>query len=298
MKTNEAKPEAKPTNLAVTEKTVADSVLARVAEFTKAGVLKMPENYSAGNALKFAWLILSQAKDKDGNPVLNVATKESVANALLEMVIQGLNPMKKQCYFIAYGKALTMMRSYQGSIAVAKRVAPVKSVKANVVYKKDVFEYAVDSNSGVKVVTKHEQLMENIDINEIRGAYAVVNYTDGSSELEIMNILQIKKAWAQGSGGGNTKAHQNFTDEMCLKTVINRACKKVINNSDDSALFTDEDKHDLPTDTVEATVVSEIKESANLTEIGLEEMATPAVETTDNQQENNSEAAVKEEPNY
>lgn len=283
METNKKNGEEKKTNLATQEKTIADSVLARVGEFTRAGAIKLPDNYSAGNALKFAWLILSQAKDKDGKPVLSVCNKESVANSLLEMVIQGLNPMKKQCYFVAFGGVLTMMRSYQGSISVAKRVAPVVSVKANVVYKKDVFEYSVDGNTGVKKVTKHVQLMENVDLNEIRGAYAVVNFSDGSSDLEIMNILQIKKAWAQGAGGGNTKAHQNFPDEMAMKTVINRACKKIINNSDDSALFTNEERTDIP-DTVEATVIEEIKDKGNTEEIGLEEVPNsngPSEEVTE-----------------
>lgn len=133
------KEEAK-TALANQEKTLADNVLNKVNMFAKTGALKLPENYSAANALKFAWLMLSQTVDKDKRPVLQTCSKESVANAFLEMCIQGLNPMKKQCYFIAYGGKLEMQRSYQGSIAVAKRVGNVKSVHANVIYEGDVFE--------------------------------------------------------------------------------------------------------------------------------------------------------------
>lgn len=263
------KEEAKP-NLANQEKTLADNVLNRVNMFAKSGALKLPENYSAANALKFAWLMLTQTVDKDKKPVLQTCSKESVANALLEMCIQGLNPMKKQCYFIAYGGKLEMQRSYQGSIAVAKQVGGIKSVHANVIFEGDVFEYEVNPNTGRKHVTKHEQKIENIDLNKIRGAYAVAVFADGSTNMEAMNILQIKKAWAQGKGGGNTGAHLNFTDEMCRKTVINRLCKTIINNSDDSSLFKSEEENQ-PEITVDATVIEEIKENANATEISIDD---------------------------
>ncbi len=36
---------------------------------------------------------------------------------------------------------------------------------------------------------------------------------------------QIRKSWQQGAAKGNSGAHNNFTDQMCKKTVISRACK-------------------------------------------------------------------------
>ena len=277
------KEEAK-TALANQEKTLADNVLNKVNMFAKTGALKLPENYSAANALKFAWLMLSQTVDKDKRPVLQTCSKESVANAFLEMCIQGLNPMKKQCYFIAYGGKLEMQRSYQGFIAVAKRVGNVKSVHANVIYEGDVFEYEVNPNTGRKHVTKHEQKIENIDLNKIRGAYAIAVFEDGTTSMEAMNLIQIKKAWMQGKGGGNTGAHQNFTDEMCRKTVTNRLCKTIINNSDDASLFKNEDEQQQ-VQTVDATVVEEISENANVTEISIEEAPE---ETTTNEPASNT----------
>ena len=109
------------------ERNIADAVLNRIATFEKSGALNLPKDYSVGNALKFAWLMLTETVDKEKRPVLSVASKESVANALLQMCIQGLNPMKKQCYFIAYGSKLEMQRSYRGSVAVAKRYSHLVS---------------------------------------------------------------------------------------------------------------------------------------------------------------------------
>ena len=52
-----------------------------------------------------------------------------------------------------------------------------------------------------------------------------------------MSISQIKSAWGQGATKGSSPAHKNFTDEMAKKTVIGRACKMIINSSDDAYLF-------------------------------------------------------------
>ena len=78
----------------VSEKNISDGVLARVAELEKTGGLQIPRNYSAANAIKSAWLILQNTVDRDKHPVLTACTKESIANALLDMVIQGLAPGK------------------------------------------------------------------------------------------------------------------------------------------------------------------------------------------------------------
>lgn len=87
-------------NISIVQKDVVDTVLSKIKDFEEAGELKLPANYSAANALKSAWLILQETKDRNDKPALVVCTKESVANALLDMVVQGLSPMKKQCYFI------------------------------------------------------------------------------------------------------------------------------------------------------------------------------------------------------
>ena len=77
-----------------------------------------------------------------------------------------------------------------------------------------------------------------------------------------MTIAQIKKAWQQGATKGNSPAHQNFTDEMCKRTVIGRACKMAINSSDDAWLF-DGKKDELDEDSTEEIKREEVKEGAN-----------------------------------
>lgn len=151
------------------------------------------------------------------------------------MVVQGLNPAKKQCYFIPYGDQLTLSTSYFGSMAVTKRLNGVKDVVANCVYQDDVFEYKFDFETGNKLIKNHEQKIGNVDFNKMVGAYAVVILEgDLPNFIEVMSMAQIEQAWKQRRGGQIGDVHRNFKDQMAMKTVINRACKHFINSSDDS----------------------------------------------------------------
>lgn len=268
--------------VATQERNITDKVLSRVKSLEGKGELKVPGNYSPENALKSAYLILSETIDREKKPVLQSCSEASIANALLDMTIQGLSPSKKQCYFIPYGGKLQLSRSYLGTVAVTKRLKGVKDVKAYCIYEGDEFDQEYDISTATLKITKFNPKFENIDINKIKGAFAVVIGEDGPIHTEVMNINQIKKAWGQGAAKGNSGAHNNFADEMAKKTVINRACKMFANTSDDSDLLieafnnSDEktyDDKDLVSN-VDYEVKEEIKEKANSKPIDIE---TPKV---------------------
>jgi recombination protein RecT len=245
---------------AIKEQTnITEQVLARIKQHQAAG-LRLPGDYSPENALKSAYLVLQEVKDKTGKLAIDSCTKVSVANSLFEMVVRGLSPLKKQCYFIAYGEKLTLSPSYFGNIATARRVG-LKNIVANIIYQGDDFIYSVDTATGRQKVEKHVQKLENIDINKIKGAYAVIEMETGETDIEVMTIQQVKQAWLQGAAKGNSGAHNNFSDEMARKSVINRACKRIINSSDDSYLF----------EGTEQPPVAELQPGANSQEIGFTE---------------------------
>lgn len=262
---------------------VCDEVIARVNKLEQDKMLVLPKDYAVENNLKAAWLILQETVDRNGKSVLEVCTKPSIANCLLDMTLQGLSASKKQCYFVAYGNKLTLMRSYFGTVAIAKRAGNIKTEPiANVVYEGDEFIYEIDPDTGLTRIVKHTQKMENINMQQIKGAYAIVKLANGQTQVTVMSIQQIKAAWAQGRGGGNTKAHTNFTDEMCKKTVIGRACKMVINSSDDAWLYDGKrDEMDASAEREEIINQAEQEESADLPEMTDYEDVTaqPATET-------------------
>lgn len=241
-----------------------NQVTLKIHELSKNGKIVFPPTYSVANALNSAWLMLQEVKDKGNKPALEVCTKNSIVSSLYDMCLQGLSPAKKQCYFIAYKNQLQLMRSYMGTVAVTKRLKGIVDVKAYCIYEGDEFEETYDPKTASVTVTKFSPKFENIDIDKIKGAFAVIIGENGPIYTEVMNIGQIKKAWNQGYAKGNSGAHNNFTDQMAKKTVINRACKMYANTSDDSDIliqaFNNSDKKYDEKDIIKANVNYEVKE--------------------------------------
>lgn len=248
--------EAKP-------KSLMESVISQVTKLESGG-LKLPTNYSAENAVRSAWLILQETQTMAKKPVLEACTNNSIASAVMKMVVSGLDPIKNQCYFIAYGNKLNLTPSYFGSILVAKR-AGMKDVKAMVIREGDEFEYNIDSNGRMNLI-KHHQPFENLN-NKAIGAYAIMEQADGTTDMDVMTMEQIKKSWQQGATKGNSPAHKNFEDEMAKRTIIQRAIKTFVNSSDDSHLFDGEEGRTE----IDAHVSHTIDSEANKTEIGFDD---------------------------
>lgn len=217
---------------------ISEQVLSRIEQFQKDGSMILPKNYSVENHMKSAWLALQEVEDKEHHKALQICTKESIANSLLDMVLQGLSVSKKQGYFIVYGNKLIFQRSYFGTIALAKRAGGIVSEPvANVIYEGDDFQYEINPKTAKVSIIKHSQKLENIDNSKIKGAYALVTLADGTTQVTIMSMQQIRAVWGQGATKGNSPAHKNFAEEMAKKTVIGRACKAIINSSDDAWLY-------------------------------------------------------------
>lgn len=261
---------------------ISEQVLAKINQFQSDGGLTLPDNYSVENHMKSAWLVLQNTKDRDGKPALEVCTKESIANSLLDMVLQGLAVSKKQGYFIVYGKKLEFQRSYFGSVALAKRAGGIKTEPvANVIYEGDDFVYSIDPKTGLMQIIKHDQKIENID------------------------NTKIKAAWGQGATKGASPAHKNFGEEMAKKTVIGRACKMIINSSDDAWIYDgkrDESDTDTPKEQRDSEIFHGKPETVDVMDVKYEDVThqqeeTPAQEassgTTDEQRK-----PVEEDPGY
>jgi recombination protein RecT len=283
--------------LALIKKDVVDVVGKKVQEFVSRGELHLPPNYSVENAMKSAWLILQNTVDKDKRPVLQVCTKDSIANALLDMAVQGLNPAKKQGYFIAYGKQLVFQRSYFGTMAVTKRVAGAKDIFAEIVYKGDEFEYTI--KNGNKYITKHVQRIENVDPGNIVAAYCTIVFDDDRQFTDVMTWAEIQKAWSKSKMNPDKEGstHKEFAQEMARKTVINRACKRYLNSSDDGSLLM---YHVNRADEIatESEVEAEIEENANqeLIDVDYEVMDKEETPAAEESKEEQTKEEVAEKP--
>ena len=280
----------------LTQKQITSSVAARIGEMQNEGLMIAP-NYSVSNALSSAYYAL---KNSNSGNLLQQCTQDSVYNALLEMVTQGLSPAKKQCYFIKYGSDVQLRMSYFGTIKVTKDLQEVKDVTANVVYEGDTLDVAVEN--GRKKLVKHETDWRNAD-NPIIAAYCIITRTDGEEFFEVMTKKQIDKSWSKAK----TKNVQiDFPDQMAMRTVINRAAKMFINTSNDSDLFagainnTIADEYDNGRQVKEAELVREEAETLDSILGASEEVTEKPKKEVINQELTTTEASssVSEIPSF
>ena len=265
------------------EANITDNVLNKIQKFQSNGQIYFPNNYSPENALKSAWLKLQDVKDKNGKLALDVCTRESVANALLNMVIQGLTPMKNQCYFIPYGNQLTLMRSYFGSITVAKQFGEIEDITAEVIYEGDKVETEI--KRGKTLIKTHTRSFENINKAKIVGAYATILYKGDAEESIIMTMEQIRNSWKKSklNPDGKDSTHSLYTEDMCKRTVINKICKYYINTKDDSNLNMIKQAFETSDEELkESEVEYEIQENANKEVIDIKPDTPNIVEDTEN----------------
>lgn len=247
---------------ALLQKDITDQVNGKLTALKNEG-LHLPVGYASANALKSAFFELQEVQDRNKKPALEVCTTESIANTLLDMVVQGLSPAKKQCYFIVYGNKLQLNRSYFGTQAVLKRLADVKDIWANVIYEGDTFD--IEIVDGRETLKEHKTAFTNRD-NKIIGAYCIIEKVDGEKVLTTMTKKEIDKSWSKAK----TKNVQNdFPQEMAKRTVINRAAKAFVNTSDDSDLLieainnTTANEYQDENERKEAEIIDEIDQNAN-----------------------------------
>src|SRR5690625_2416022 len=228
------------TTQAAEPRQLVDRTAERVNQLLTAGELHTPPGYSAMNSLRGAWLWLQDATTYHNGkevPILSVVTQASVANAMLSMIVQGLDVQQQSCYLIPYGKHLACQRSYFGDILIAKRTAGVQDVHPQVVWEGDEFEYEVQS--GRIVVTRHKPLLDRPDKAKILFAYCVIEFKDGRPPVtEIMSMSQIQTSWKKSKAKPEraNSPHSEQPDQMAMRTVIRRGLKRYVKSAIDAGL--------------------------------------------------------------
>ena len=263
-------------------KNIADVVNNKLVDLVASGRLKTPANYVVGNAMSSAFLVLQDIKDKNGKPALEVCTKESVANALLNMGILGLTPAKAQCYFIPYGDKLQLSVSYFGKQAILKRLPNIMcEPNATLVYSGDELEIGFNELHE-RIVLNHKTSWKAQKDNNIEGVYATVKQkqADGSTveRSALMTIEEVREAWTMSK---TNKDHKQFTGEFVKRTALNRLCKNIIQTSNDDDLVgetaqkVEYEEYDFSS---ENQIENEIKTNANTGEvIGFKEEPKPSI---------------------
>lgn len=269
-------------------------------------VFDIPENYSYKNAIQQARYLLTKPAESGknaGKTIIDVCTPQSILQSVMEMAQKGLNPDKKQCYFIPYGNTCTLSVSYQGNVALAKRNGQdIGEIYGYAVYKEDKFELEFDISKGTYKIKTYQPNVNDWKKDDIIGAFAVI--TDKAGEVkytEYMTMEQIKAAWSMGAAKGNSPAHRNFPDQQAIKTVKSRAVKSFVNTADDSDIVGNDDKLIAYTD---QSFKEELEEKANVLELDVsdyeEVKEAPANVDTDTGEIIEEEAAenIESQPDF
>lgn len=235
------KPSAPVANSA---KDVTENELIEYGKGISETLQNLPRDYDVVNSVRGLYLMCVQAK---GGSLLNKCTKESVEQAVRTMISLQLNPLKNQCYPIAYGNSLKVQPSYQGNMRSVYASNPNVlrgSIRAQIIRQNDIYAEEI-TQDGRTIVAQHTPSPINDRSNAknpIIAAYAVamVKIYTGKYEPFVISMTMddIKTAWSQGSSAGAVA--QKFTEEMAKKTVVNRLCKWLRDSTDEGAVAFDE----------------------------------------------------------
>lgn len=163
------------------------------------------------------------------DPVLNAAAAKnpaSLMSALMEAARLGLEPGTPEFYLTPRGgknPGVLGIIGYQGHIELIYRAGAVATVKAEVVYDRDDFNYSPSMDRPMHRVDWFS------DRGEVRGAYAYAEMVGGGvSKVVVIGPREIERAKA-----ASATAHKDFspwnTDypAMVLKTAVRQLEKWV-----------------------------------------------------------------------
>ena len=131
--------------------------------------------------------------------------------------------MSQEAYLVPFGKTLNFMKSYTGAIKLCKKysIRPLKDIYAKLVREGDDYSIEIINNEP-KITFKPKPFNDG----KIQGAFAVALFEDGGiqyEEISLKELEKIRNCSKQKSGA----IWNMWTDQMYLKSILHRLCKKI-----------------------------------------------------------------------
>lgn len=158
-------------------------------------------------------------------PALKKCSIESVFRSTLAAAELGLEPggALGLAYLVPYKDTCQLIVGYRGLIDLACRAGHVSSIRANVVYQGDVFEFV----DGLDMRLRHVPAPEgNREPTLITYVYCVVRTKDGGAFYDVMTRGEVDRIRSR-SKSGNAGPWVTDYAEMARKTVTRRCLKYV-----------------------------------------------------------------------
>lgn len=193
---------------------------------------------------------------------------------LIKGAYLGLDFMNKEAYLVPYGKQLNFMKSYIGAVKLCKKysIRPLKDIYAKLVREGD--DYSIEIINNEPRVTFKPKPFNN---GKIQGAFAVACFTDGGIQYEEMSLEQLEKVRSCSKMKTGVVWNQ-WTDQMYLKSVLHRLCKRIeidFDNAEQIKYFNEE--MEIETD-AKAQAKADVEQYANTIPFEETEVETVAVD--------------------
>lgn len=179
------------------------------------------------NAQRLARIALTEVRK---NPKLADCSQASFASSLMQIAQLNLEPGPLgEAYLIPYKNECTFQIGYQGLIALSYRSGKVKTVYAEVVYRKEVELGLFHFEMGLK-----RDLIHNIDVlddsreGDLVAVYAVAELEGGAKSFVVLTQKDIDRTKKSSqSATSNYSPWNTAPEEMWKKTAIKRLSKYI-----------------------------------------------------------------------
>lgn len=161
-------------------------------------------------------------------PLLLDCTQESVINCVLKCSQLGLipDPFLGEAYLIPFRNnkknvyECTLIPGYRGLVKLARQSGEISTIYAQVVHKKDEFDFHFGDNPEIK----HHPYVGPDGPGEFVAAYAIAKFKDGQIQREVMLKREIDLIRGRSKSSNNGPWVTDY-EEMAKKTVIRRLFK-------------------------------------------------------------------------
>lgn len=174
------------------------------------------------------------------NPYLYKLDQISLLKSCQLAAADGLVPDGREAALVPFGKQVQYLPMYQGLIKKVRNTGELSTIYCDVVYEGDQFDYYINE-TGQKFY--HQPDYMNEDRGEMKLAYAIATFKDGSRQIEVLDKNRIEKARKSSKASGGESSPWNlWTAEMWKKTALRAICKYLPQSVDLDRVFSAEDK--------------------------------------------------------
>ena len=160
------------------------------------------------------------------NPKLVACKPESLLRCMVQAAVVGLEIDNSlgHAYLVPFKQECTLILGYRGLVQLMHRTAAVRSIAAHVVREGDEFNY----NFGLEPKLFHRPAAAPADEQfagqKVTYAYAVITYTDGMKQFDVMGRKEIDTVRSRSRASHEGPWVTDYP-EMAKKTVLRRLAK-------------------------------------------------------------------------